>query len=149
MRALDLGLDTSGTQPVDEKSHLGHRPCEHASSDLLERPLRLSQISAELGAKNLHHEDRTGERITEYEPYLAVLGQKTTAQVIRYGALSWPALVHSVTAPGAVVADVPFKALPDQRLNADALQLRAAARTLRRVPDRRDQHDMSHPVARP
>jgi len=88
LRALGLRLDTSGTQAMDEKSHLGHRPSEHASPDLLERPLRLCQISAELGAKNLHHEDRTDERVTEYEPRLAVLGQKTPAQVVRYAASS-------------------------------------------------------------
>ncbi|MFD9545423.1 hypothetical protein [Streptomyces sp. NPDC060022] len=123
LRTLDLSLDTIGTQPMGEKSHLGHRPCEHPSPNLLERPLRLGQISAKFGAQNLHHEDRTGERITEYEPCLAMLGQKTLAQVVRYGASSWPALVRSVTADGAVVADVPFKALPNQRLNADALHL--------------------------
>lgn len=61
----------------------------------------------------------------------------------------WPALVQCVTAAGAVVADVPLKALPNQRLYADALQLRAAARTPCRAPDRRDQHDLSHPLARP
>ncbi|MFD4693953.1 hypothetical protein [Streptomyces sp. NPDC058463] len=85
MRAtLGLSLDTSGTQPKGEKSHLGHRPCERAGPDLLERPLRPGQISADFGAQNLHHEDRTGVRITEYEPCLAVLGQKTPAQVVRY-----------------------------------------------------------------
>lgn len=66
---------------MGEKSHLGHRPCEHASPDLPERLLHLGQISAKFGAKNLHHEDRTGERITEYEPCLAVLGQKMPTQV--------------------------------------------------------------------
>ncbi|MFF4384941.1 hypothetical protein [Kitasatospora sp. NPDC001547] len=108
---------------MDEKNHLGHRPCERARPDLLERPLRLCQVPAQLGAKNLHHEDRTGERITEYEPRLAVLSQKTLTQVIRYVASSWPALVQRVSADGAVVADVPFKPSPDQRLNADALHL--------------------------